>query len=142
MGRSAYIKLVEGSTQQDITLDQIKALLKMFSDRSAKSGEQLQWGEYDESAFPYTIEERDEDGTKYLFLKGMEYLYNYLIIGKDSETVDGVTRNYIQVVLPNEDNITPGDSSKGTILVKYLGKYLKAETHLFNGRIIYNNPRK
>jgi len=139
MGKSAYIKLVEGSTQQDITLDQVKELLNMYQERTEKTGEQLSW-EYHEAAFPYTVEERTNDSTKYLYLKGKDEKYNYLIIGVDSE--EEGTNKYIQIVLPDEDHLTPGDLAKGNELAKYFGRYLKAELHLFNDRIMYFNPRK
>lgn len=142
MKKSTYIRLVKGSTQQEITLGQVKDLLNMFIERTTKTGEQLGWSEYNEVAFPYTIEEKDEEGLKYLFLKAKHHLYNYLTVGVDTEEVDGETRHYIQIVIPDEDHVTSGDQNKANVLAKYLSKYLKAELHLFNGRIIYNNPRK
>lgn len=141
LGKSAYIKLRQGSKQQSITLNEVKELLDMYTKRTSKTGEQLDW-EYEDSALPYSIEERTENGTKYLFLKKADPLYNYLIIGVGSENTDGEEVNYVQIVLPNEDNITPGDLAKGNEFAKYFAKYLKGELHLFNGRIIYNNDRK
>jgi len=141
VGKSAYIKLVNGSVQQDITLDQIKALFQDFIETSKKTGEQLDW-EYENTAFPYDIIEKKEGETSYLYLKAHQQLYNFLIVGIDKETVDGETRSYIQIVLPDEDYRTPGDQSKGNVFAKYLARKLKAELHLFNGRVQYFNPRK
>ncbi|GBF11090.1 DUF1885 family protein [Tepidibacillus infernus] len=141
MGKSAYVKLVNGSVQQEITIDQVKELLNKYIENTGKLAEQLDW-EYHESAFPYTIQEKAEGDTKYLYLKAKDELYNYLIIGVGSEEVDGHTTQFIQVVLPDEDYRTPGDQAKGNEFSKYLAKKLKAELHLFNGRVLYYNPRK
>jgi len=126
---------------QEISLEQLKDLLKMYTDRMDKTGEQVDW-EYDEAAFPYTLEEKVEGSEKFLYLKGKDYLYNYLVVGLGTEETDGAVRHYIQVVLPDEEHRTPGDQSKGNEFAKYLGRYLKAELHLFNGRVMYFNPRK
>ncbi len=141
LGKSAYIKLVKGSTQQDITLDQVKSLLNTYVKVAEKTGEQLDW-KFNESSFPYTMDEKIEEENKYLYLKGKNELYNYLIIGNGSEEVDNETVSYIQIVLPDEEYRTPGDQSKGTEFAKYLAQHLKAELHLFNDRVMYFNPRK
>ena len=139
--KSAYLKLKESSTKQQISLNEVKEMIKMYIERTTKTGEQLGW-EYGEAAFPYAIEEKEEGNTKYLYLKAKNEMYNYLIVGVGKEEADGAAQDYIQIVLPDEDYRTPGDQNKAGELAKYMGKYLKAELHLFNGRIIYNNPRK
>ena len=138
LGRSAYIKLVNGSTQQEITFEDVKALFDQYVTRMAKIGDQLDW-EYENTAFPYTVQDKEKDGERYLQLTSTDPLYTFLLLGIGKD--DGGS-NYVQVTIPDEEHRTPGDVAKGNEFTKYLGKYLKAETHLFNGRIIYNNPRK
>ena len=55
---------------------------------------------------------------------------------EDSETVT----HFIQIVLP--DDCTHGDKGKGNELCKHLSRTLRAQLHLFNGRVMYFNPRK
>ncbi len=141
MGKSAYIKLKDSSTQQQITLNEVKDLLDVYIEQTSKTGEQLDWG-YANAAFPYEMIEKSEGNTKYLYLKAKEDLYNFLIIGVGSEDVDGNTVNHIQVVLPDEDYRTTGDQAKGNEFAKYFAKTLKGELHLFNGRVLYYDPRK
>ncbi|WP_339062194.1 DUF1885 family protein [Tepidibacillus marianensis] len=141
MGRSAYIKLVKGSTKQEITIEDVKGFLDQYVDRIKRTGEQLDW-DYVKSAFPYAVQEKTQDGEKYIQLTANDPLHTFLLIGVGKEEVDGQTHSYVQVTIPDEEHRTPGDLAKGNEFTKYLGKYLKAETHLFNERIIYNNPRK
>lgn len=141
LGKSTYIRLKDGSSQKEITLEQVKELLDMYIDRMSRTGEQLEW-EYQNTAFPFTIEVRSEEKTKYLFLKATDPLYNYIIIGVGKDEANDKTEHYIQIVLPNEENRSPGDNAKANELAKYMAAYLKAELHLFNGRILYYNPRK
>lgn len=148
--QSAYIKLVEGSTQDTITLDDVKQKFERYIEQTGYTGQQLGWA-YAEAAFPYTIEEKPEGEGKWFFLRGKDpHMYKGLVVGVGTEPVDtddegedesGATeRHYIQVVLP--DNSEPGDKSKGNEFCKYLAKQFQAELHLFNGRIMYFNPRK
>lgn len=141
LGKSAYIKLVKGSLQQEITLDEVKEILNTYIKKAESQGEQAGW-DYEDSAFPYTIEEKEEGNTKYLYLKGRIDGYNFLIMGVGKEEVDGESQSYIQVVLPDEEYRTHGDQGKGNEFTKYFGRHLKAKTHLFNGRVMYFNPRK
>jgi hypothetical protein len=140
MSQSAFLKLVEGSTHTSVSLEELKQLLLRYQEQLALTGKQLAWG-YEEAAFPYTIETRPEGEGKWFYLKGTSSLYNYILVGIGSEKIDDDTeRSHVQVVLP--DNATHGDKSKGNELCKHLGKQLKAELHLFNGRVMYFNPRK
>lgn len=141
LGKSAYIKLKEGSKQTEITLDQVKNLLNMYIDRTSKTGDQVEW-DYEDHAFPYTIEEKTEGSVKYLYLKAKQQLYNYLVIGVGTEEVDGKTQHYVQIVLPDDDYRALGDQAKGNEYAKYLAAYLQGELHMFNDRIIYYNTRK
>ncbi|WP_089966863.1 DUF1885 family protein [Lihuaxuella thermophila] len=138
MSKSAYIKLVEGSKQNEISLEDTKNLLKFYQEMTSLTGQQLSW-DYQAAAFPYEMEEREQDGIRYLLLTGKNPAkYYYLMIGTGQETETGT--HYIQIVLP--DNATHGDKAKANEFSKFLAKQLKAELHLFNGRIMYFNERK
>lgn len=139
MGQSAYIKLVEGSTVSAMTLEDIKQELVVYQKQTSNTGQQLDW-DYSGAAFPYTVETKPEGEDKWFYLKGKDHLYKYIVIGVGTEMVEETERHYIQIVLP--DDSTHGDKSKGNELCKYLAKKLLAELHLFNGRIMYFNPRK
>lgn len=138
MSKSAYIKLVSGSKQETIHLDDVKKLLDTYCEMTSLTGKQLGWS-YEAAAFPYEISIQEQDGTSYLLLKGKNpNLYNYLIIGTSQEEESGI--HYIQIVLPQ--NATHGDLAKGNEFSKFFAKQLKGELHLFNGRIMYYNNRK
>jgi Domain of unknown function (DUF1885) len=138
LSKSAWIKLVTGAKQTEITLAEVKDLLHHYIEMTSLTGRQLGW-DYQEAAFPYELEEREQDGIPYLLLKGKNAdLHRYLIVGVGQESVSGT--HYIQIVLP--DGATHGDKAKGNEFAKYLGKQLKGELHLFNGRIMYFNERK
>ncbi|RTE03576.1 DUF1885 family protein [Paenibacillus whitsoniae] len=139
MAQSAYIKFVSGSAVSALTLDEIKEKLLHYRDQLGQTAKQLGW-EYDEAGFPYTIETKPEGEGKWFYLKGTNALYRNIVIGVGSEGSPDEQRHYVQFVLP--DNATHGDKSKGNEYCKYLGKLLKAELHLFNGRTMYFNPRK
>jgi hypothetical protein len=159
VAQSAYIKLVKGSAMESITLDEVKQKLELYISRVTHTGQQLSW-QYADAAFPYTFESKPDSEGKWFYLKGKNKLYHYLIFGVGKETyeeentrpkLDGEEgeeetftetkeRHFVQVVLP--DGATHGDKSKGNEYCKYLGKELKAELHLFNGRVMYFNPRK
>ncbi|MBA4601207.1 DUF1885 family protein [Thermoactinomyces sp. AMNI-1] len=138
MGKSAFIKLVPGSKQETVTLDDVKALLDSYCDIKSKTGKQLGW-DYEEAAFPYDLEKQEQDGVPYLLLKGRKpEQYNYIIMGVSREEESGTP--YIQVVLPK--NATEGDWAKGNEFSKFIAQHLKGELHLFNGRVMYYNNRK
>jgi len=141
LGKSSYIKLKNGSTQKEITLEQVKDMLKKYISSSEKIGEQTEW-DFESSSFPYTIVEKMEGTVKYLYLKATDPLYNYLIIGVGKVETDSESEHFIQVVLPDEEHRTPGDVGKGNEFAKYFAVTLKAELQLFNDRVIYYNPRK
>ncbi|KRE51899.1 DUF1885 family protein [Paenibacillus sp. Soil724D2] len=139
MAQSAYIKFVTGSTVAALTLDELKERLLHYREQLSQTSKQLGW-EYDEAGFPYTIETKPEGEGKWFYLKGINPLYKYIVIGVGNEQNQEKEQHYVQVVLP--DDATHGDKSKGNEFCKYLSKLLKAELHLFNGRIMYFNPRK
>ncbi|GGG90210.1 hypothetical protein GCM10010918_56360 [Paenibacillus radicis (ex Gao et al. 2016)] len=131
MVQSAYIKLVQGSAEGELSLAQLKEKLLHYRDQTTLTGQQLDW-DYAEAAFPYTIETKQDD--RWFYLKGTHPSYKYIIFGTDEA---GTT---IQAVLPEQS--THGDKAKANELCKYLAKQLQAELQLFNGRTIYYNPRK
>jgi hypothetical protein len=159
VAQSAYIKLVPGSAMETITLEEVKEKLKLYISRVTNTGQQLSW-QYADAAFPYTFETRPEAKDEWFYLKGKSELYNHLIFGVGVETyeeeltrpkeggeegeeetyTETKQRHFVQVVLP--DNSTHGDKAKGNEYCKFLGKELKGELHLFNGRVMYFNPRK
>ncbi|WP_245739750.1 DUF1885 family protein [Thermoflavimicrobium dichotomicum] len=138
MSKSAYIKLVDGSKQKEITLEDIRKLLDYYQEMTALTGKQLGW-DYQQAAFPYTVEEKEQNGIRYLLLKGKEpSQYYYLLLGVGQEKETGI--HYIQLVLP--DRATHGDCAKANEYSRFLAKQLQAELHMLNGRIMYFNPRK
>jgi hypothetical protein len=139
MSQSAYIKFVTGSTVTAISLDELKEKLTYYKDQVAKTGEQLGW-EYAEAAFPYSIEQKPEAEGKWFYLKGQDRLYKYILFGVNVPPEGSEEQGFIQVTLP--DDSTHGDKAKGNEFCKFLAKTFKAELHLFNGRVIYYNPRK
>jgi len=138
MSQSAYIKFVQGSSVEKLTLQDIKNELIGYREQTSLTGSQLDW-DYAEAAFPYTIESKDDD--RWFYLKGINHLYKHIIFGP-GETTSAAGQNVpcVQVVLPEE--ATHGDKSKANELCKYIAKQLKAELTMFNGRTIYFNPRK
>lgn len=131
MSQSAFIKLVQGSVVSELPLEQLKERLLHYRDQTALTGQQLDW-DYADAAFPYTIETKQDD--RWFYLKGTNPLYKYILFGH------GDNASTIQVVLPEES--THGDKAKANELCKYLAKQLLASLTLFNGRVIYFNPRK
>lgn len=136
MAQSAYIKFVEGSAVSSVTLDELKNQLQHYKEQLALTGKQLGW-EYDDAGFPYTFEAKPEGEGKWFYLKGTSPLYKYIVMGVGSEPSG---QSFVQVVLP--EDCSHGDKGKGNEFCKYLARLWKAELHLFNGRIMYFNPRK
>lgn len=138
MKKSAYIRLVSGAKQSEINLDGLKELLQLYRNRMKKTGEQLNW-DYESAAFPYDLEEKEQDGISYLLLKGKDpSLYYYLLMGTGIEEKTGV--HYIQIVLP--ERATHGDVSKGNEYARFLAKELQAELTLFNDRVMYFQAKR
>jgi hypothetical protein len=156
MSQHAYIKLVGTSVVQSVTINDLKTQLTHYKEQLTQTGSQLDW-DYADAAFPYTIEQNPEGDNQWFYLKGNNPLYRYIAIGVENPTpeaseataeegIEDPTQatttepSIIQVILPEGSTI--GDKSKGNELCKYLGKVWKAEVHMFNGRIMYFNPRK
>ncbi|MCZ8511340.1 DUF1885 family protein [Paenibacillus filicis] len=142
MAQSAYIKFVEGSAVSSVSLEELKAQLQHYKEQLVLTGKQLGW-EYGDAGFPYSVETKPESEGQWFYLKGTSPLYKYIVLGVGSEAAAGSEEgknNYVQVVLP--DDCTHGDKGKGNEFCKYLARLWKAELHLFNGRIMFYNPRK
>jgi hypothetical protein len=139
MSQSAYISLVQGSTVAEIDLDGIKQQLHHYREQMSLTGQQLGW-DYAEAAFPYSIENKPEAKDQWFYLKGINPLYRYIVVGTGQREVEGTTVPYIHLVLP--DDSTHGDKAKANELCKWIGKQLQAEVKMFNGRTIFFNPRK
>jgi len=139
MSQSAFIKFVEGSTVPSMDLEELQEQLSHYREQLELTGKQLGW-DYGDAGFPYTIETKPEAEGKWFYLKGKNISYKHIVLGVGTETSGEVERHYVQAVLP--DDATFGDKSKANEFVKHLGKQFKAELHLFNGRIMYFNPRK
>ncbi|HHY73912.1 MAG TPA: DUF1885 family protein [Bacillus bacterium] len=144
MSKSAYIKLVPASNKQEVTLNDLKDYLEYYQEITSKTGEQLHW-DYENSAFPYEIKEREDSNNEWFYLKSKADRYNYILLGVGSEEVkedDGTARkqNYIQITLP--DTALYGDKNKAVEFAKFLGKKLNGELHLFNDRIMYFYDKK
>lgn len=139
MSQSAYIMMVEGSAVSELTLDELKDFLLKYKEQLALTGKQLGW-EYEQFAFPYTIETKPDSEGKWFYLKGTTPSYKYMILGLGKKVEEEQDINYIHVVLP--DDCTFGDKSKGNELCRHLAKSLKAKLVMFNGRTMYFNPRK
>lgn len=139
MSQSAYISLVQGSAVSEIDLEGVKAQLQHYRDQVTLTGRQLGW-DYAEAAFPYGIETKPEAKDQWFYLKGSNPLYRYIVFGTGTRESEDASVPCIQVVLP--DGATHGDKAKANELCKWIGKQLKAEVKMFNGRTIYFNPRK
>lgn len=139
MSRSAFIYLVEESKQQEISLEHVVELMDYYKQITSKTGEQLGW-EYNERAFPYEIEKKEEQGHSYLYLRGTDPKYHYLFIGVGTTKKQEKEQAYIQLTLP--DGSSQGDVGKGNELAKFLAKKLEAQLHLFNERVMYFYKRK
>ncbi|MCM3337130.1 DUF1885 family protein [Paenibacillus sp. MER TA 81-3] len=138
MSQSATITFVDGSAVSSATLDELKEQLLHYRHQASLTGEQLSW-DYADAAFPYTIEAKPGQEQLWFYLKGTSPLYRHIVFGVGT-TKEDTPRHFVQVVLP--DDATHGDKGKGNELCKYLAKTWKAELKLFNGRIMYYNPRK
>lgn len=139
MSQNAYIKLVEGSAVSSVSLDDLRELLASYRSQLELTARQLDW-EYDDKGFPYTVEATPKGKDSWFYLKGNHHAYRYIVTGVGTENSESGERHYIQVVLP--DGATHGDKSKANEFCKHLARKLKAELHLFNGRVMYYNPRK
>jgi hypothetical protein len=144
MGQSAFIKLVDASVVQEITLNDVKEKINRYIDMTSKTGKQLSW-DYANYAFPYKMLEKPEAKGEWFYLKGEDpKLYKYILFGVGKEEIEQDSgkkdQYYIQVVVPEDS--THADKGKANEFCKYLAKEYKGELHLFNKRVMYYYPRK
>jgi len=139
MSQSAYISLVVRQPDETLTLDKVRQQLEHYREQTSLTGRQLGWN-YEDAAFPYTIETRPGEEDKWFYLKGANPLYKYIVFGVGERQEGDGTVPYIQVVLP--DGATHGDKAKANEICKWLGRRLQAEVKLFNGRIMRFQPLK
>jgi hypothetical protein len=144
MSSNAYIKLVPASGKDSITTEEVQSLFHYYKEITAKTGDQLGW-DYEESAFPYEIKEKDSGKGTWFYLESQFDRYNLILLGVDKEKIrdeSGSEREqtYIQITLP--ETATAGDKGKANEFSKFLAKKLQGELHLFNGRVMYYYPRK
>ncbi|MCH5584004.1 DUF1885 family protein [Shimazuella sp. AN120528] len=127
MKKSAYIRRTE-----TIELADVQNTLNYYREMTRNTGKQLAW-DYEAAAFPYTMEEKETDGTKYLLLTGNDpHLNNHIVIGVGQK--EDTQQYYVQIVLP--EDATHHDVAKGNEYAKFIAKQLKGELQLFNGRIM------
>lgn len=139
MSQRAVITFVDGSVVPSVTLEQLKQQLLHYKEQTALTGKQLGW-EYEDAAFPYTIESKPGQEHIGFILQGTDPRYNHMLMGVSKEAEEGSERHTVELVLT--DSSTHGDKNKGNEFVKYLAKVWKAQLTLFNGRTMYFNPRK
>ncbi|HAQ07069.1 MAG TPA: hypothetical protein DCR24_05935 [Bacillus bacterium] len=144
MSSNAYIKLVPSSSQQTISTEELKDLFNYYKQITAKTGDQVDWN-YEYSAFPYDLKEKEEAKGSWFYLHSSHDRYNAILIGVDKETIteeDGTERDqsYIQLTLP--ETATAGDKGKANEFSKFIAKKMQGELHLFNSRVMYFYPRK
>lgn len=144
MSNHAYIKLVKKSEKQTLTVEELKGYFNYYKERTKKLGEQLNYG-YTDAAFPYEIAETPEGKGTWFYLNGTDRdNYRTIVLGVDEEEIENTDgektkQTYIQVVLP--EGCTHGDKGKANEFCKFLATELKAELHLFNGRVMYYYKR-
>ncbi|MBS2968807.1 DUF1885 family protein [Metabacillus sp. KIGAM252] len=113
---------------EPLSLKTIYEYIDYYKNITAKTGEQLGW-EYSETAFPYeTFEEND----RLLILRSEQPGFNHIYIGIIQLEDGGATT--VQVYLPASSG--HGDKGKANELCKFLAKKMKAELHLFNGKVM------
>ncbi len=140
MNQTAVIRLVKQSAMADLTMDQVKNILALYRDQTAKTGKQLGW-DYASAAFPYTIEPLPDAGEQWFYLKGTNDLYKYIVIGIEEaataqdDSDPAPPAKEVQVILPS--GCTHGDKAKANEICKFMAKKWKAELRLFNGRTIH-----
>jgi hypothetical protein len=144
MSSNAYIKLVPSSAKKSVTTEELKEFFTYYKEITTKTGNQLNW-EYSEAAFPYEMKEEPSANGKWFYLYSTHERYKAILVGIDEETIESEdgsknAQTYIQVTLPEIS--TFGDKGKANEFCKFLAQKLQAELHLFNGRVMYFNPRK
>lgn len=129
MPQSAYIRVPKRNGKEPLSYADVKAAVEHYIEITLKTGKQLDWP-YEQAAFPYSIEVREEGERRWFYLKGKDpMLYKVILIGVGEDGEDSV----VQITLT--DISTHGDKGKANELARYLAKKLKGSLTLFNGRI-------
>lgn len=145
MSNNAYVKLVQASNQQTISIDELKEMFQHYQASTKKTGSQINWN-YSEASFPYVIHDLKEGDGNWIYLKSDRPRYNYIVFGigkepvKQADSEESIDQTYIQAILPQ--GATHGDKGKAVEFLKLLGEKLAGEVHLFNSRIMYYYKRK
>lgn len=84
MAKSAYIKFVEESSVEQVSLQDVKEKLERYINMTTKTGQQLAW-DYADAAFPYEIIEKPEARGQWFYLKGKNDKYKYIVFGVDAK---------------------------------------------------------
>ena len=134
MNQNATIKLVQVSTQQEITIDEVIEFFKKYQEKNARTGKQLNW-DYSGHTFQYDIVVPENNEGKWFYLKSNKNGYHIIGVAVDQEN----GQHYIQISLG--EHSTHGDKNKAVEFCKLLGEKYKAEVHLFNKRKMYFYPR-
>src|ERR1700750_426943 len=105
MTRKASIKLVSTSIQTTITKDELKELFHYYKEITSKTGSQIDW-KYDQAAFPYEINEDQDQQNNSFYLNSKIDRYHTIQIGIEQEIITDNNGNwekqtYIQIILPS-----------------------------------------
>ena len=145
MSSSTFIKLKDGSVQEDITIEDVKEMIDLYKQSTSHTAKQVAW-DYQDRAFPYALKETNEGKGQWFYLYSEQKGYHLMAIGIDYEYITVPEEKskqripYIEISLSKHS--TNGDKSKANEFAKFLSKKLKAELHLFNGRIIHYHLKK
>ncbi|MGL4522354.1 MAG: DUF1885 family protein [Bacilli bacterium] len=122
-----------GQPNEDYSLEQVEQLLTYYKEIGSKLGEQLDFP-YAETAFPYTIEKKEQH-PNVLFLRARLDRYQLLLIGVNSEVRGENNIPYIQITA--DECSETGDRNKAIELAKFIAKHVAGELHLPNERVMY-----
>lgn len=134
MSHHSYIRLQDSP----ISINEVRKLIDDYRLSAKKTGKQLDYP-YEEKAFPYSIDQPDNQGNGgWLYLSSQDPDYHRIKIGIGEEPASGMEGRlspYIEISL--ERNSTFADKGKANELAKYLAKKLQADLQLFNGRTMH-----
>ena len=132
----AYIKWTDDSGRTG-HLEELKKWFHDYKAMAAKTGEQLNWT-YEEAAFPYSLQEKNFGGARWLVLNSDTDRYHSILFRTGHEEETG--QSFIEAILPQGS--THGDKGKANELCKFLAGRLNAELHLFNKRVMHFSKKK
>lgn len=144
MATKASIKLISNSTETVITKAELIELFHYYKEITSKTGSQIDW-KYDQAAFPYEInEDQDQQNNSFTLYSKIDR-YHMIQIGIEQEITTDINGNlekqtYIQIILPSSS--TYGDKGKANEFCKFIAKKLHGDLQLFNGRMMYFSRQK